>query len=173
MAQNMKASLNGGLMGKILMVVVIPLVLIISLFIYSNFQQATMSTWEQDVSNESFTGLNAPENVTLSQPPLVEDSLTLYNNSDKTGELVEGTDYTVHSFEDGKVEITSPVNGDAYAYYKGHGGSGFNSQEQVNSNAYSGFNLAAILPLVIAGVTILLVVIGAFAFGLGGSRRGR
>lgn len=171
MATNMKASLNGGLMGKILLIVVVPLVLIISLFIYSNFQQATLSTWEQDVNNESVTGISAPQNVTLDQPPVVEGSLTVYNQSDKTDQLTS-SEYKVYSYEDGKVEISTNVDGDAYFYYKGHGGSGFSSQEQVNSSAYSGFSLAGIIPLVLAGIAILMVVIGAFAFGLGGSRRG-
>jgi len=46
-----------------------------------------------------------------------------------------------------------------------------NAINNTNSNAYSGFDLAAILPLVLAGVAILSIVIGAFAFGLSGRRR--
>jgi len=33
-----------------------------------------------------------------------------------------------------------------------------------NSNAYAGFNLAGVLPIVIAGVAVLGIVIGAFAY---------
>ena len=33
-----------------------------------------------------------------------------------------------------------------------------------NNNAYAGFNLAGVLPIVIAGVAVLGIVIGAFAY---------
>lgn len=46
-----------------------------------------------------------------------------------------------------------------------------NAINNTNQNAYSGFDLAAILPLVLAGVAILSIVIGAFAFGLAGQPR--
>lgn len=89
--------MGGGLLGRILTIVVVPIVLLIGVVIYGNFNSAL-----------------------------------------DTGSLSS--------------DAQSAIN-------------------QTNSNAYSGFNLAAILPLVLAGVAILSIVIGAFAFGLAGRRR--
>lgn len=163
---------QGDLLSKVLMVVIIPLLLIISLTIYGNFDDATQSTWEVDVTNESHTesGVLVSNTFTLDKPPLVNGSLELYNASDKTDQLAD-TSYDVVDYETGEVNVTVDTSQSVYAYYTGHGGSGYDTATSVNSNAYSGFDLASILPLVIAGVAILSIVIGAFAFGLAGSRR--
>jgi len=95
--QGMGMGMGGGLLGRILTIVVVPIVLLIGLVIYGNFNSA------------------------LDTSSLSSDAQSAINNT--------------------------------------------------NSNAYSGFNLAAILPLVLAGVAILSIVIGAFAFGLAGPAR--
>lgn len=159
-------------MPKILMIVLIPLVLIISLTVYGNFHDATMSTWQVDVDNESHTeqGVLVENTFTLDQPPLVDGTLTLYNQSDQTDQLTS-SEYDVVDKETGEVNVTVDTSQSVYAYYDGHGGSGYQTSTNVNDSAYSGFDLASILPLVLAGISILSIVIGAFAFGLSGSRR--
>jgi len=159
-------------MPKILMIVLVPLILLISVTIYGSFQDATMNTWQVDVTNESHTesGVLVANTFTLDQPPLVNESLELYNQSDKTEQLAD-TSYEVVDLETGEVNVTVDTQQSVYAYYTGHGGSGYQTSTSVNANAYSGFDLASILPLVLAGVAILSIVIGAFAFGLSGSRR--
>lgn len=42
-----------------------------------------------------------------------------------------------------------------------------NAINTTNANAYNGFDLAAVLPIVIAGVAVLGIVISAFVFDLG------
>lgn len=95
--QAMGMGMGGGLLGRILTIVVVPIVLLIGLVIYGNFNSA------------------------LDTSQLSPEAQSAINNT--------------------------------------------------NDNAYSGFNLAAILPLVLAGVAILSIVIGAFAFGLAGPTR--
>jgi len=155
--------MNQDLLTKILLIVAVPMLLLIGVLVYGNFQDSSLNTFETTVTNESHTGLAAaPVNITLNSPPVVDGTLTVYNDSANTVTLTEGTDYKVHNLETGLVEIQVNNNTDVYADYTGHGGNGFTQVQSVNQNSYSGFELAAVLPIVVAGVAVLAIVIGAF-----------
>jgi len=88
-----QVGMGGGLLGKVLTIVVVPMLLIIGLIVYANFESSVD------------TGM------------LSTDAQTAINTT--------------------------------------------------NTNAYNGFDLAAVLPIVIAGVAVLGIVISAFVFDLG------
>jgi len=156
---------KGDVFGKVLTIVTVPMLIIIGLLIFGNFASVTNQTFEVDVANESISA-NGGDTITVASPPVVNDTYNLYNDSGHTTELTEGSDYTVNSLEEGKFDLDAGLStsGTVYVEYTGHGGDGWEQAESVKNTSYSGFNLASVLPIVIAGVAVLGIVIGAFAY---------
>jgi len=160
------------IIGKILLVVAIPMVLLIGNLTFGYFSVSANSVYEQSYTAENLSYVNADgageyTTVTLAHPPLVQDTEVLYFNGQTA---TAGENYTILNQETGEINITqwntSTGSDQLYANYTGHGGEGYQQVEEVRGTAYAGFNLAGILPLVIAGVTMLGIVIGVFAYGL-------
>ncbi len=153
---------------QVLSIAVISMVLLISVTVFANFETSANTTFEKDFyeENQSFVnadGANEWEVITLNNPPLVEKSETLYAGSLTA---TKGDNYTVVNHATGEINVTDwneSTGGDKlFANYTGHGGDGYSEYQATVNNTYSGFDLAAVLPIAIAGVAVLLIVVSAF-----------
>jgi len=156
---------KGDVFSKVITIVTVPMLIIIGLIIFGNFATVTNQTFEEDYTNETFSA-NGGDSIVADHPPVVNDTYNLYNDSAHSTELTEGSDYYLVDLENGTFSLDSGLTtgGNVYLEYTGHGGEGWTQAQDVKNTSYSGFNLASVLPIVIAGVAVLGIVIGAFAY---------
>jgi len=165
---------TGDIFNKVMLIVAVPIMLIVGLLVYGQFAPTANAQFAQTYENETFTPASLPSEVILSNTPMIEDSdiYAGYWYDDSTSNLVtltEGDNYTVNSYDNGKVNFTSvssynDTDGDYLSLdYDAMTKSGSDAAVTTSQNTYSGFNLAAVLPIVIAAVAVLSLVVSAMA----------
>lgn len=145
---------------KILPALLIPVLLIVMVLVFGNFETAVQGTLERVDGSDTVNVTTNNTYASLSHYPLKTGTALVYNNS----VLLESGNYTLDE-AGGRIK---KINGDAnmtswavtYTYYIG----AIDPFNKTVNQSYASFNLASILPVLIIAVAIITVVLGAFLF---------
>lgn len=146
-------------------VLLIPVMLIVMVLVFANFETTTPSAFYRSVTGED---INLSENgtwVSLShcEQGLVNDTsypVKVYNS---TTTLVEDTNYEV-DYTNCKVRLIDNQSFGVYDCDYWYKGQGYASYEKTTDQSYNAFSIASILPLVVIAVLIIGVLLKVFVF---------
>lgn len=160
----------------IISVVLASIVLLVGLILYSNVDVVTRSIINQSdafvsttVVNESLTTGNqtqATDNFPLVTTGLVIMEVNHTANVATTLTTTGAKNYTIISLENGTIQIQG-INGDnrtniTYRYLTGDA---FSAYDNTIDQGYNGFDLGAVIPLILFAAAIIGLLATAFAFG--------
>jgi len=158
---------QGDIMSKIMLIVAVPLAIIVGLLIFSTFQTSAGTTVALTVNNETFNVTTDPLTYTVNKMTTSDfvrlTSVTCYSDDGETA--LADTACNISDASAGDVNISTAIDsGDEAVNYDYIGGEIGATLSTTSGNTYSGFNLAAVLPIVLAAVAVLSLVIGVFGF---------
>jgi len=148
---------------------IVPLVLIISGAVFTNFASESRSAFETSVTNEELGTLDSSPKLFYTDYPAKPDSMTVVVKNTTSGSVVTATvsiDYN-GGYDEAEVNVTSSTTGSdikVYANYTAYTGSGWESFQKVRTGTWGGFKLASMLPYIIIAMIVLSVLLGAFTF---------
>ena len=146
----------------------IPLLLIIAGAVFTNFAGQSRSAFETAVTGEELGVLDSSPKTFYTDYPAKVDSMTVTVKNETSGATVSA-DVTIDyngGWEVAEVTVSSTTTGSdikVYADYTAYAGSGWETFGRVRTGTWSGFKLASLLPFVIIAMTVIGVLVGAFA----------
>lgn len=147
--------------SSIIPVLIIPLLLIISVAVYTNTAENSAFVFENTITNESsgVTG-NCAAQTWTSDRDCEQDSVTAVYNGTHPANVT--TNYNVTYQPLGTCNFTTNVCLGAVSFtYTGMNGTGYTAFDKVNTNTFSGYKLASVLPYTVIAMAVLAIVVGA------------
>jgi hypothetical protein len=145
----------------------IPVILMVMVIVFSNFESTTPSAFYNSVTGES-VNLTGANNTYVSlancEQGIVNDSsypVKLYNS---TKTLVEDTNYAV-DYTNCKIKaIDGTTNNSAWSCDYSYKRDGYASYESMADQGYNAFSIATIIPLIVIAIVIIGLLFTAFRF---------
>ncbi len=155
-------------------VLTVPLILIIGTVVLSQFTNSSQSNWEDTITAEAksnITGVCTPAapctNTRATSYP-VKDGTLVVTMKNISGSTLSGNDINESvTYDSGRSDLTvtivSAYNGSVSLAYTGYSMDGYDTFLKSEQGTWNGFNLASMLPFILAAMALIAIILGAFA----------